>query len=384
MALTDKLTAIANAIRSKTGKTETMTLDQMPTEIEAISGGGDLPTLSYDFTRISSTSGSEHAAFIGVITKKAIKAGLVEKQILIDSSAKSPEYMYMKTPDAKLPDLIISVSSSSCSYILYYSVIKEENLPKISTTGSGSVYSLQAAFSYCTYLRSIPEDYFDNVSFTNTIIYANMFSYCYSLRSVPSRVLSKLITNSNYYTYQLSYYGFTNCYSLDEIVGLTITKLSGTNALTNNMFSSSFNNCSRLSRLVFNAPESSYRMKSQTIDLSNNIGYGTSYNFSEAIKRNAGYTTADLVNSDETYAEKKNSPNWYTQNMKWSRYNKASAIETIASLPDTSEYLASAGGTNTIKFRGNAGSNTDGGAINTMTADEIAVATAKGWTVTFS
>ena len=56
MALTDKLTAIANAIRSKTGKTETMTLDQMPTEIEAISGGGDLPTLSYDFTTISSIS----------------------------------------------------------------------------------------------------------------------------------------------------------------------------------------------------------------------------------------------------------------------------------------------------------------------------------------
>lgn len=40
MALTNKLTAIADAIRSKTGKTDAMTLDQMPTEIEAISGGG--------------------------------------------------------------------------------------------------------------------------------------------------------------------------------------------------------------------------------------------------------------------------------------------------------------------------------------------------------
>lgn len=36
MALTDKLTAIADAIRAKTGKTETMTLDAMPTEIENI------------------------------------------------------------------------------------------------------------------------------------------------------------------------------------------------------------------------------------------------------------------------------------------------------------------------------------------------------------
>ena len=40
MALTDKLTAIANAIRAKTGKTGTLTLDQMPTEIAGITGGG--------------------------------------------------------------------------------------------------------------------------------------------------------------------------------------------------------------------------------------------------------------------------------------------------------------------------------------------------------
>ena len=56
---------------------------------------------------------------------------------------------------------------------------------------------------------------------------------------------------------------------------------------------------------------------------------------------------------------------------------------TINCLPDTAAYLASAGGTNTIKFKGGAGSSTDGGAINTMTEEEIAVAAAKGWTVTF-
>ena len=40
MALTDKLTAIANAIRAKTGKTNAMTLDEIATEIASISGGG--------------------------------------------------------------------------------------------------------------------------------------------------------------------------------------------------------------------------------------------------------------------------------------------------------------------------------------------------------
>ena len=40
MALTEKLAAIANAIRSKTGKTEGLTLEQMPGEIEGIETGG--------------------------------------------------------------------------------------------------------------------------------------------------------------------------------------------------------------------------------------------------------------------------------------------------------------------------------------------------------
>lgn len=48
MALTDKLTAIADAIRAKTGKTDSMTLAQMPTEIMGITtGGGTSPDVRY-------------------------------------------------------------------------------------------------------------------------------------------------------------------------------------------------------------------------------------------------------------------------------------------------------------------------------------------------
>ena len=41
MALTNKLTAIANSIREKTGSTNKLTLDEMPTAISGISSGGD-------------------------------------------------------------------------------------------------------------------------------------------------------------------------------------------------------------------------------------------------------------------------------------------------------------------------------------------------------
>lgn len=49
MALIDKLTAIADAIRGKTGKTEEMTLDQMATEIEGIETGGSSGTETIEF-----------------------------------------------------------------------------------------------------------------------------------------------------------------------------------------------------------------------------------------------------------------------------------------------------------------------------------------------
>lgn len=55
MALTDKLTSIANAIREKTGKTEEMTLDQMATEIAGIETGGGGSMESGEFVGTAST-----------------------------------------------------------------------------------------------------------------------------------------------------------------------------------------------------------------------------------------------------------------------------------------------------------------------------------------
>ena len=100
-------------------------------------------------------------------------------------------------------------------------------------------------------------------------------------------------------------------------------------------------------------------------------------------KLNNGITADKFVNDDASYQALKNDPDWFANIPKYSRYNHDSAVETINSLPDTSAYLATAGGTNTIEFRGDSGSATDGGAINTMTEEEIAVAAAKGWTVSF-
>ena len=114
--------------------------------------------------------------------------------------------------------------------------------------------------------------------------------------------------------------------------------------------------------------------------LTNYVGY-TSIG-DEATKYNSGITADQRVTDATSYEALKNDPDWFTADVNYSRYNHDSAVATINSLPDTSAYLATAGGTNTIKFKGAAGASTDGGAINTLTEEEIAVAAAKGWTVT--
>ena len=124
-------------------------------------------------------------------------------------------------------------------------------------------------------------------------------------------------------------------------------------------------------------------MKNQIINFSDKTGYSTKT--SEITGYNSGITADKEVIDDATYQALKDDPDWFTCDVNYSRYNRISAVETINSLPDASAYLATqSSGTNTIKFKGAAGSATDGGAINTMTEEEIAVATAKGWTVSFA
>ena len=174
--------------------------------------------------------------------------------------------------------------------------------------------------------------------------------------------------------------GFFSCVVLDELVNLPIPY---TATYTWNFLNYSFSNCQRLKHLTFEINEDGtpkvVQWKNQTIDLSERIGYALRKG--NMLNYNSGITADKEVKDDATYQALKDDPDWFTLLPAYSRYNHDSAVETINSLPDTSAYLATAGGTNTIKFQGACGSLTDGGAINTLTEEEIAVAAAKGWTV---
>ena len=114
--------------------------------------------------------------------------------------------------------------------------------------------------------------------------------------------------------------------------------------------------------------------------ISQDVGYATRY--SDVLY--LVYGSSKQVTNSDTYAALKDTEEWWTADINYSRYNHDSAVNTINSLPDTADYITSSGGSpNTVVFKGAAGASTDGGAINTLTEEEIAVATAKGWTVSY-
>lgn len=238
--------------------------------------------------------------------------------------------------------------------------------------------------SGCNSLREIPEDYFASIVpegywEAKEGLKANgekaFYASCYSLRKVPSYYKHLMNWEASAYYYSMYASMFIYCYSLDEVVGLPVENV----AYTSNAMGSCFIHCNRLKRFTFETNEDGspkqIAWSKQLLDLSSYVGYTPTA--SSITSYNSGITEATRIIDDATYEQFKNHEDSWTALPEYSRYDRLSAIETINSLPD-----CSSGSGNVIKFKGDAGSATDGGAISTLTEAEIAIATAKGFTVT--
>lgn len=251
--------------------------------------------------------------------------------------------------DVDLTNLTFYMSNSQGGSIS--EMFRLSNLPHLPHI-VGTITGCSTIFYQC-YNKSIPDNFFDDLIFkkTNSITCSSMFDGCRNLTKVPSLKVFKQLQStrvpslySNFY-----YYLFNGCHNLQEIRDLPI--VYGINSeVKQNFFQSTVYYTEKLSSFTFE-PNQTARFSNQILNFTNGTGYNTGYPQS--------------------------------QNIKNSVYNHTSAVETINSLPDTSAFLAEVGGTNTIKFYSDQGANTEGGAIGNLTAEEIAVAAAKGWTVTF-
>ena len=381
MAITDKLTAVADAIRDKTGKTELMTLAQMPDEIASITTGGG----GVEVEPIVLTGDCSYACS-GALASQYIE--LFGDTVSTENIVKSAS-MFYQYKNETIP-FEINYDPSKTSHDLRNTFAGADHLTILPKMNNVKPDFLSSLFAFCDSLREIPEDYFDNWDWSfhqkNTSAYQGghngVFEKCYSLRKLPLGFLKNVSQKPNY-SYSYFYYGFSQCYVLDELIDLPIPYTSP--GWTSNAFNNTFSYCARLKDVIFETNEDGtpkvVQWKSQTIGLTmDNATYNTK---NTILGWNSGITADKEVVDDATYQALKNDPDWFSIKRDYARYNHDSAVNTINSLPDTSAYLATAGGTNTIKFLGVAGALTDGGAINTLTEEEIAVATAKGWTVSF-
>lgn len=376
MALIEKLSAIGVAIREKTGKSDLLTLDQMPDEIASISGGGggDGPTPEELTITGNCESRFAQGGWDWVINRYG--------RTITTRDITNGKYMFQSSQVSKIPFELNFASNSgiNVSSLCFSSNITEA--PVIN--GLKSPTDIDQMFGQCYYLRHMPD--LDKIIDWGTTKIRNIaaFGNNYSLRTLPLAVCKHADPDSAYY---YAFYGdLQNMHALDEMVDIPIPYIK---AWTSNAMYGLGTYCSRLKRLTFETPNGQpvkVNWKSQEINLTQDCGYGnrnvTGYNSGITADKQVKTWVEDGVTKNN-YQELKNDPDWFTWLMEYSRYNHDSAVETINSLPDASEYIAANGGTNTIKFDRTAGNKTDGGAIGTLTEEEIAVAAAKGWTVTF-
>lgn len=429
------LTAIGDAIRGKEGSTELIPVNDMATRISAIEsggGGGYVPT-DEELT----LTGDCQRAFMDnkwvwlidkygdrITTKDITNSSNMFRNcntitsipfdFNFSTSHSNASYMFCGCTSLKhIPDFTLKTNSYTDTSSMFNQCSALESVPYVYEAYPSSLSNI---FYYCENVRNIPDDYFDTWNFSRMMTYSNasassMFDSCSSLRKIPSSLFEKFTDSVNTAQSRSLYNSLCpSCYALDELVGLPVF----TATVTSNQFAASYStiagNCYRLKNFTFatnaDGTAKTAKWKSQTIDLTT-VGHYPAYlsasgmnnsleEYCPILKYNSGITLDKCVRDDASYQALKNDPDWFTaystyndnqlsdidKQPNYSRYNHNSAVATINSLPDTSAYLASAGGTNTIKFKGIAGARTDGGAINTLTEEEIAVAAAKGWTVT--
>lgn len=382
----DSLKAIGNAIREKNGETTKYKPAEMAAAITAISGGGEATIEALSITSNGTYNAPDGVDGYNPITVNVPQDGaptndeLKVKGLCAYRFANDGWNWFIKKYGNRITTQDISDMSN-----MFCESHEIETIPfQLNSTANYSS-AMNNLFSRCYNLRTLPENLFNITLSTrmNDLKYINtssVFNACYSLRNIPDLSFLgefKDLLLAGYY-YNFYYSTFTSCYVLDEIVNLPVIYSPGTNQ---NYFYSTFSGCGRLKRLTFGTVYNQGRWSGQVIDLSDHVGYTLDYR--NVCNYNSGINNSKQAQSDSQYQALKNDPDWFSTNIIYSRYNHDSAVETINSLPDCSEYAA-AQGINTIKFKGASGSKTDGGAINTLTEEEIAVAAAKGWTVTFS
>jgi hypothetical protein len=384
MALINKLNNLGDSIRAKTGLTELLTIDEMAEAVDGIEGAEPLPEEAFSFSMWDGENAFHRGNWDWFIERYGDK--------ITTGDLYSCSRMFYYSTAEEIPFDINLTSSGSVPNLgyMFYQCSNLKSLPNINIatplkipTSGYSMVDITEMFSSCKNLREIPYDYLDTFvadgywearEALKATGKQNCFKECFSLRNMPNVLPFANYGGTGYYNSAYNQL-FYRCHAMDEITDLIVEPM----AYTSNAFRNTFEGCSRVKNITFETNEDgspiAINWKNQTIDLN---ALPTNTTAGMILNYNSGITADKEVKDAVSYEALKNDDDWFTTKLDYWRYNRTSAVATINSLPDVS-----AGSGNTIKFKGAAGALTDGGAINTMTEEEIAVATAKGWTVSY-
>lgn len=237
MALTDKLTNIADAIRAKTGKADLLTLDQMPTEIASIETGGGgaedhlndfltntLTAIDSDVTNILSYGSYGRTALKTVNLPKCTDIGGYAFRgcsniTNVDAPLVATIGTYAFYGCNKLTDINMSKAESIGNYAFYKCDLQSVNFPDVTNLSQNVFFQNenlqradfgvasrinQAAFGNCGKLVALILRRTDSIcalrvatnAFANTPI-ANGTGYVY----VPSTLIETYKTATNWVNY---------------------------------------------------------------------------------------------------------------------------------------------------------------------------------------
>lgn len=161
MALTDKLKAIANAIRGKTGSTDLMTLDEMPTEISNIQTETkiELPYAKWEI---------DYVPYIGLVPSVMYFYGIDVYNFLCSGNEDLEQFIMMYTPDIQVENYATVEKGAFAGCTSLRLVVLPEGMLSID----------YGAFKDCTALRTI------TLPSTLTDIDATAFEGCTNLTTI--------------------------------------------------------------------------------------------------------------------------------------------------------------------------------------------------------
>ena len=222
--LTDFLSDVADAIRTKKGTSETILASDFDTEIENLpSGGGDLD--EYFVTEITkNTSSSQHIQYPRNVIKKY-------PDIMVANNVTSLTYALSQFSEKIMPRLVFGNNVTNISS-LFYSITSASTFD-VSGFDTSNVTSMNSLFRSCTSLTDIDLSNFKTEK-VETIAY--MFEGCSSLPSV-----------------NLSSFNTSNVTNMQGLFGgcgkLTSLDLSNFETPKNKNVVGMFNNCVLLSHI---------------------------------------------------------------------------------------------------------------------------------------